>query len=324
LVEKSKRMNDLKMMDVFVVSGFLGAGKTTLIKHLLTSDIQGIGKVALIVNEVGSLGIDGTLLSGKNVDMMEITSGCICCTLKTDFSRAIQEIHDRVSPDILVVEATGVAQPGDILDTLYEPPANEFSRIRHLVTVVDAEFFKAKDMFGPFYDNQIRCADTILLNKIDLIRSESISDIQASLQEMNPGATIFATQHCAVDPQHLLMVNPEYTQGTDHAYYGHAQHDHEHPDEGGFQAFSFEEKNPFDREKLEAFLQSLPPNLFRLKGWARFPDFYAVINFTAGRYSIAPWEEPKKTALAMVGYNCDEEEILEGLKACLIEELNGL
>ncbi|MGD9032522.1 MAG: GTP-binding protein, partial [Desulfobacteraceae bacterium] len=147
-------------MDVFIVSGFLGAGKTTLIKHLLTSNIQEVGKVALIVNEVGNIGIDGTLLSGKNVDMMEITSGCICCTLKTDFSRAIQEIHDRVSPDFLVVEATGVAQPGDILDTLYEPPANKYSRIRHLVTVVDADFFKAKDMFGPFYDNQIRCADT--------------------------------------------------------------------------------------------------------------------------------------------------------------------
>ena len=310
-------------MEVFIVSGFLGAGKTTLIQHLLASDIQGLGKVALIVNEVGSIGIDGTLLSGQNVDMIEITSGCICCTLKTDFSRAIQEIHDRVSPDFLVVEATGVAQPGDILDTLYEPPANEYSRIRHLVTVVDADFFKAKDMFGPFYDNQIRCADTILLNKIDLIPSESVSDVQASLQEMNPRATIFATQHCSVDPQQLLTVDPGHMEGADHVYHGNAHHDHDHPDEGGFQAFSFEEKRPFDREKLEAFLQSVPPNLFRLKGWARFPDLYAVINFTAGRYSIAPWEEPKKTALAMVGYNCNETEILDGLKGCLIEDPNG-
>ncbi len=310
-------------MDVFVVSGFLGAGKTTLIKHLLTSDIQGIGKVALIVNEVGNLGIDGTLLSGKNVDMMEITSGCICCTLKTDFSKAIQEIHDRVSPDFLVVEATGVAQPGDILDTLYEPPANKFSRIRHLVTVVDADFFKAKEMFGPFYDNQIRCADTILLNKIDLIPSESVPDIQASLQEMNPKATIFATQHCAVDPHLLLTVDSEHVKKADHEHHVGVHHDHDHPDEGGFQAFSFEEKRPFDRGKLEAFLQSLPPNLFRLKGWARFPDFYAVINFTAGRYSIAPWDEPKVTALAMVGYNCNETDILDGLKACLIDEPEG-
>ena len=316
-------MNELKKMAVFIVSGFLGAGKTTLVRHLLTSNIQGIGKVALIVNEVGDMGIDGTLLSGKNVDMIEITSGCICCTLKTDFSRAIQEIHDRVSPDFLVVEATGVAQPGDILDTLCEPPANTYSRIRHLITVVDAEFFRAKDMFGPFYDNQIRCADTILLNKIDLIPSESVSDIHASLQEMNPKATIFATQHCGVDPRHLLTVDPGHMEGVDDLYHSDAHHDHGHPAEGGFQAFSFEEKRPFDREKLEAFLRSLPPNLFRLKGWARFSDFDAVINFTAGRYSIAPWEEPKETALAMVGYNCNEIEILDGLKGCLVEEING-
>ena len=82
-------MNDLIKMDVFIVSGFLGAGKTTLIQHLLASNIQGIGKIALIVNEVGKMGIDGTLLSGKNVDMMEITSGCICCTMKTDFSNPL-------------------------------------------------------------------------------------------------------------------------------------------------------------------------------------------------------------------------------------------
>ncbi len=316
-------MNVLKEMDLFIVSGFLGAGKTTLIKHLLASSIQGVGKIALIVNEVGSMGIDGTLLSGQNVDMIEITSGCICCTLKSDFSRAIQEIRDRVSPDILVVEATGVAQPGDVLDVLYEPPANTFTRLRHLITVVDAEFFKAKDIFGPFYDNQIRCADTILLNKIDLVPSESLPDIQASLQEMNPKATILSTQHCTIDPHYLLTLDSNHMKETVHEHHVGIYHDQDHPDEGGFQAFSFEEARPFDRERLEEFLRSLPPNLFRLKGWARFPDSNAVINFTAGRYSIAPWDEPKKTALAMVGYNCDENDILNGLKGCLMEEPNG-
>ena len=304
-------------MEIFLVSGFLGAGKTTLIRHLLNSNIQGIGKIALIVNEVGNLGIDGTLLSGQNVDMVEITSGCICCTLKSDFSKALQEIHDRVSPDILVVEATGVAQPGEVLDVLYDPPANRYSRLRHLVTVVDAEFFKAKDMFGPFYDNQIRCADTILLNKIDLVPSESVSDIQLLLQEMNPTATIFATQHCAVDPRSLLTRDSGQREEVDHEHHVRGHDDHDHPDEGGFQAFSFEASRPFDREKLEMFLQSLPPNLFRLKGWARFPDSYGLVNFAAGRYSIAPWDETRGTALAMVGYNCNETEILDGLKGCL-------
>lgn len=309
-------------MEVFLVSGFLGAGKTTLVKHLLTSRIQGIGKVALIVNEVGDIGIDGTLLSGQNVDMMELTSGCICCTLKGDFSRAIQEIHDRANPDFLLVEATGVAQPGDILDALYEPPASTYSRLRHLVTVVDADFFKAKEVLGPFYDSQIRCADTILLNKVDLVSSEALQDIQAFLQEMNPRATIFTTQYCAIDPSLLLGIDFGDVKETYHRVHDDDHQDHEQLGEGGFQAFSFEANRPFEREKLNEFLQSLPPNLFRLKGWARFPDSHALIDFSAGRFSIAPWDEPRKTALTFVGYNCNETEILSALKRCLVKEPN--
>ena len=199
-------MTAAKKMEIFLVSGFLGAGKTTFVKHLLTSKLRGVGKVALIVNEVGDIGIDGTLLSGQNVDMIEIASGCICCTLKTDFARAIQEIHDRVHPDFLVVEATGVAQPGEILDAVYEPPANTYSRLRHLVTVVDTDFFKAREVLGPFYNNQISCADTILLNKIDLVSPELLREIQALVREINPDARVFTTQYCAVDPHDLLGV----------------------------------------------------------------------------------------------------------------------
>ncbi|RLC65663.1 MAG: hypothetical protein DRH97_07710, partial [Chloroflexi bacterium] len=109
-------LKESRIIDVLLVSGFLGAGKTTLIKHLLTNETRDIGTVAVIVNELGEVGIDGTLLSGRDVDITELVSGCICCTIKTDFFMAIQEIHDRVDPDFLVVEATGVAQPGDILD----------------------------------------------------------------------------------------------------------------------------------------------------------------------------------------------------------------
>jgi len=312
-------MSTEKKMEIFLVSGFLGAGKTTFIKHLLTSELQGVGKVALIVNEVGDIGIDGALLSGQNVDMIEIASGCICCTLKTDFARAIQEIYDRVHPDFLVVEATGVARPGEILDAVYESPANRYSRLRHLVTVVDTDFFKAREVLGPFYNNQISYADTILLNKTDLVSPELLREIQTSVREINPGARVFSTQYCAVDPHDLLRVG--LYDGKEHQPQRRkpAHHQHDHPEEGGFQAFSFEGKRPFDKDKLKGFLQSLPPTLFRLKGWVRFPDSYVLLNFTAGHYNFTPSNEAKKTALAFVGYNCNETEILDALTACLIE-----
>ena len=300
-------------MDILLVSGFLGAGKTTLIRHLLTCRPQGTGKVAVIVNEVGKVGIDGTLLSGQDVEILEITGGCICCTIKTDFSKAIQEIHDRVSPDFLVVESTGVAQPGDILDVLFDPPLSEFSRLRTLITVVDADFFGAREVLGPFYDNQIRCADILILNKIDRVEDGSLGEIEAMLKEMNPGIMILKTRYCTVNPSLLF----EHSSGDGERGFpdghGHGTHG-----EWGFHAFSFEDERPMDRGRLTEFLDSLPPTLFRLKGWVRFPDASAFLDFSGGRYRIAPMDSPHTTTLAFVGRNCDEKEILRALEDCVI------
>ena len=116
---------------------------------------------------MGKIGLDGALLSGLNVDVVEMTSGCICCSIKIDFLKAVQEIHQRFTPEFLIVEPTGVAQPGEILDVLSQPPLTEFCRIGNIVTIVDAGFFKAKEMLGSFYDRQILGADVVLLNKID-------------------------------------------------------------------------------------------------------------------------------------------------------------
>jgi len=301
-------------MDVLLVSGFLGAGKTTLIKNLLTSETETLGKIAIIVNEVGKVGIDGTLLKGQNVDLLEITSGCICCTIKTDFSQAVQEIHDRVSPDFLVVEATGVAQPGEILDILLDPPLCELSRIKNLVTVVDAEFFKAREFLGPFYDNQIQLADILILNKIDLVGEGGLREIRALIKGMNPGAVILSTRYCEVDLSLLLKASETEERarisGSDHQ-------DHDHL--SGFQTFSYENPHPLDKEKLNEFLDSLPPSLFRLKGWVLFADGAAHLDFAAGRYRLTPLDTTRPTALSLVGRKCNETEILGGLNDCLIK-----
>jgi len=301
-------------MDVLLVSGFLGAGKTTLIKHLLSSETETLGKIAIIVNEVGKVGIDGTLLKGQNVDLLEITSGCICCTIKTDFSQAVQEIHDRVNPDFLVVEATGVAQPGEILDILLDPPLCEFSRIKNLVTVVDAEFFKAREFLGPFYDNQIRLADIIILNKEDLVGEGRRREITRMIKGMNSGGVILSTRYCEVDLSLLLMAS-ETEERARISGSGHQDHDHL----SGFQTFSYENPHPLDKEKLNEFLDSLPPNLFRLKGWVLFADGAAHLDFAAGRYRLTPFDAPQPTALSFVGRKCNETEILGGLNDCLIK-----
>jgi G3E family GTPase len=298
------------MMDVLLITGFLGAGKTTLIQHLLRSEFSAKEKVAIIVNEIGDIGIDGTLLSGQDVDILELTSGCICCTIKTDFFKAVQEIHRTIDPACLVVETTGVAQPGDMFDVLFEPPLSDFSRLKKIITVVDADFFEAREVLGTFYDNQIKCADTLILNKIDQVWDDHVNTIKAVLRELNPKVKVISAQYCAVDPAALL----EADTGSQH----HASRDHHahHHEQEGFHSFSFEDKRLMDRDKLNKFLEMLPPNLFRCKGWVRFADGSGLLNYTGSSYRIEPDEGSRDTALVFVGRNCDENEILKALENC--------
>ncbi len=307
-------MKETPMMDVFLVSGFLGAGKTTLIQYFLSRETRDLGKVAIIVNEVGEVGVDGTLLAGRDVDLLEITSGCICCTIKTDFSKAVQEIYDRVAPDFLVVEATGVAQPGEILDLLLDPPLREFCRIKRLVTVVDAEFFKAREFLGPFYENQIRLADILVLNKVDLVGPARLTEIKGELEEMSRKAKILTTRYCQVDPS-LLLGASDADEAVHPSGAGHAGHDHL----ACFQTFSYENPHPMDRKRLTQFLDSLPAGLFRLKGWVLLGDGPFHLDFAAGRYRLAPLDTPRPTALSFVGRGCDQTEILGALNDCLIK-----
>jgi len=305
-------MPKTKKMEVLLVSGFLGAGKTTLLRHLLQSDVPANEKVAVIVNEVGEIGIDGSLLSGQDVDILELTSGCICCTIRTDFFKAVQEIHRTADPTYLFVETTGVAQPGDMFDVLHEPPLSDFSRLKNVITVIDASFFKVREVLGSFYDNQIKCADIIVLNKIDAVESGPLKEMESIIHTLNGQAAIIPAQYCAVDLAELFKDRSDMQlrpiQGLDH-FSVFKQND--------FQTFSFEEKRPLDRKKLEKFLNSLPPALFRCKGWVRFENACGLLNFAGRSYRIEPVENEHDTALVFVGRNCDEKEILAELQNCI-------
>jgi G3E family GTPase len=300
-------------MNVLLISGFLGAGKTTLVKHLLASDYKELGKVAIIVNELGTVGIDGELLSGRNVDILELTSGCICCTIRSDFLKAIQEIHERINPDYLVVEATGVAQPSDMLEPFLDPPISDFSRIRNLVTVVDAGFFEAREVLGPFYEKQIVSSDLLILNKVDEVDKETLDQIKATLQTMNMRAMVVPTKFAAVEPS-VLFERSKKAKREDHP--AHALHEHFH--DSGFQSFTFKEKRPFDRSKLRSFLEDLPPTLFRLKGWARFPESTELLNYSWGGYRLEHAENRDETALVFIGRNCDEKALIDAVEHCVL------
>jgi G3E family GTPase len=305
-------------MEILLITGFLGTGKTTLIRHLLHSPFPRAGKIAVLVNEFGKIGIDGKLLSGLNVEIIELASGCICCTIKTDFFKAVREIHERLRPDFLLVETTGIAQPGEILDVLCTPPLMDFCRVRSIITIVDAGFFQAREILGPFYARQIQGADILLLNKVDLVEGTRVQEVEGNLREMNPSARIFPTIHCVVDVSNLTgdlsATRQKPVQAQDHL-----------PDSTGdaFQTISFQDEGALDREKLTHFLESLRPNIFRVKGWVRFLDSSAFVDFSGGRFRISPIDNLHPTSLVLIGRKFSEAGILKNLRDCLTEEANG-
>ena len=300
-------------MDVFLITGFLGAGKTTLIRHLLSSGFNTEARVAVIVNEVGEIGIDGAVIDrqeGQDVDVMELTSGCICCTIKTDFFKAVQEIRRTINPSHLIVEATGIAQPGDMFDILCQEPVSGFSRLKSVITVVDAGFFEAREVLGIFYDNQIKCADILILNKTDQVDDNRREQIKTVLSELNAESHILFAQHCAVESNTLLGLSDRQQDRFPGDPFSH-QHE-----QGGFSSFTFEDRRLMDKPKLDRFLESLPPNLFRCKGWVRLSDGPKLLNYTGGSYRYEPGDGEHQTTLVFVGRNCDEKAIIEALNKC--------
>ena len=157
-------------MRINLIFGFLGSGKTTLVRRMLATDTAG-KKIAVIVNAFGEVTIDGAILAsrkdGENIDLVELTSGCLCCTLKGSLLNAVEELRIKQNVEILVIEATGIAEPEEMIETFSDPALAQNYEIAPMVTVVDTpKFLKIREMLGPFYEAQVVNADTIILNKI--------------------------------------------------------------------------------------------------------------------------------------------------------------
>lgn len=297
-----------KPAHAIIVSGFLGAGKTTLIRHLLQSHPPGAGRVAIIVNELGAVGVDGALLQGVAVDILELTSGCICCSMKGDFLRAVAEVCGRFQPDTLLVEATGVAQPADILEILAHPSLRRTVAVGRMVTVVDADFFPAREVLGDFYDNQIRWADLILLNKCDLVSESDLADMAAILKRLNSGARLLTVTYGQVDPEVVFRVQsqaPPVRAGGGGV------------GGGDFESVNFEAPGIMDREALSRWLEGLPPGVFRVKGWARLAEGTAYVELSGTRRRIEPGPRDAPTRLVIIGRGLDGAHLLETLRACV-------
>ena len=192
------------MTRIDVVSGFLGAGKTTLIKKLL-KDAVNAEKTVLIENEFGEIGIDGGFLEESGIEIKEMNSGCICCSLVGDFGTSLKEVINTYSPERILIEPSGVGKLSDVLKAIERVAADLDVKINSAVAVVDASKAKMYSKnFGEFFVNQIEYAGTVILSRTDTASAEKIADAVAIVKEHNPKATVITTPLDQLDAKAVL------------------------------------------------------------------------------------------------------------------------
>jgi G3E family GTPase len=277
-----------RKIPALVVSGFLGSGKTTLVRSLLEAAQRDKIRVAVVSNELGELGIDRALLGSGDEAFVELEGGCVCCELSDDLIETLQMLRDRVDPDRIVVETSGVALPFDTTLNFWRKPVSAWIGDDMAVVVVNAEqLATGEDLEGTFED-QVSSADLLVLNKTDLVAERALPELKAKLRLIEPDAPIV---HCArgrVDPK--LLFPPDLGRIDRSGTAPEASpHHHER-----FEAREWKVPEGIPLERLEAELRR--PGLLRAKGWVSTREGPTLVQVVGRRIELTP-ETPPDPAL---------------------------
>lgn len=236
------------MTKIDIISGFLGAGKTTFIKKMIDEVYAG-EKLVLIENEFGEVGIDGGFLKDSGIEISEMNSGCICCSLVGDFAKNLQEVLDKFSPDRILIEPSGVGKLSDVMASVIDLEKTHDVKVNALVTVVNAlKASKQMKAFGEFFNNQIEYATTVVLSRSQKATPEQLEFCVKQIQKLNPKAAIITTPWDEIQGSQILKViegqdnlemktlaeaaheahEHEHHHDHDHDHEHHHDHDHEH------------------------------------------------------------------------------------------------
>jgi len=244
-------------VQALVVSGFLGSGKTTLVRRLLEAAQRDGQRVAIISNEFGELGIDQSLLGDSAEAYVELEGGCVCCKLADDLVETLQELYERVAPERIIVETSGVALPYDTQLNFWRPPVSEWIEDDLAVVVVDAEQVRDEREIAGTFEDQVSSADLIVLNKLDLVDEQDLPAIEARLAELSDSRAVVHCVRGDVDPQLLFM--PAGRTG-DRTRPGPREHRHE-----AFESREMVLEPGLDTHEVEARIRS--EDVLRAKGY---------------------------------------------------------
>lgn len=343
------------MTKIDIVSGFLGAGKTTFIKRVL--EIVKNEKTVLIENEFGEVGIDGGFLEDSGIEIKEMNSGCICCSLVGDFTSSLKEILEKYEPQRVIIEPSGVGKLSDVMKAVELVESKLKIEQGKSVTVVDASKCKmyAKN-FGEFFNNQIQYADIIVLSRTDIADEKKQTKAVEIVREINPTAKIITTPLKQLDNEQIFEIlekdtdlakemieeekNKYHEHGEScgcghhesHEHHHHEEHHHEHGEGCGcghhhhhadevFESWGKEQIERLSRQKLEDILEKLSESseygvVLRAKGMIELDDnTWAYFDLVPGEVELRDGKACYTSKACVIGANLEKEKLEELFKA---------
>jgi G3E family GTPase len=310
----------MEKIPVTIVTGALGAGKTTFVNYVLTAE-HGL-KVGVIVNEYGAVGIDGALMMTTKERMIELPNGCICCTVRGDILDAAKELIATGKIDYLIVETSGLAEAIPVAQTFNVPPLVDEADIDSIICVIDAEYYEDNMERNATALEQLQCADIVLLNKVDLVDKKKIEEVKKGIRKHVPDAQIIETVKGQTNLKLLLGVgkfNPDKQ-----LEWKRKEHDHAH--NTGMETYSCT-TGAVDSDKFQEFWTKLPDEIFRAKGIVCIKEstpgagdeFRVAFHKVGKRWDMEftrPWEEDEKkeTKIVFIGTKLKPKELQKGLE----------
>lgn len=313
-------------LPVTIITGFLGSGKTTLLNQILQNK-QDL-KIAVLVNEFGEINIDAQLLVSVDRDMIELSNGCICCTINEGLIDAVYSILERDPPvDYLIIETTGIADPLPIILTFVGSDLRYLTRLDSIIAMIDSETFTPDCFDSEAALQQVALSDIAILNKTDLAKEKKVEELEQYIKTLKNGARILRSQYGKVPLPLILDVGltqlDRYQEQEDREHHDEHHHHHSHHLENdGFMSMSFQSDRPLDVGKFEKVLNQMSTEIFRGKGILWFsdtPETRYIFQLSGGRYDLKAedWPEKPKNQLVLIGRHIDTQEMYQKLEGCL-------